>query len=452
MAWLLALLLGSLAVSAETGDAESDSPEAQAEALYRHRNLGKAFYENPATQYEAVGEWKKAVELAPDSIRDRVNYGMALLRAGQEKEGIVELEKVQEQDPGLPHTWFNLGVAYNRQSQYEKALEQFEGMVQRVPDEPITHYNLGVLYRLEDRLGDAIRHFERAAELDPNLAGPQFQLATAYRQAKRPDEARQARALFREIKTRNADAAVTEDLEWSWYAELYDPIDPADARPAGDPAPLAFERRTLLGSGAAVLVVVDIGGDRGPDLVVATGKELLLYEGASRETGRLELPGVDAIAAGDLDNDGLADLVLLAEGRPRIYRQSEGGFAAVDTELPAMGTYRGLVLVDYDHDYDLDLLLLGKESKLLRQQADGTWIDRSDAFPGVEGEAVAGEVLDVEADSQGADMAVVYTDRPGVIYRDRLAGRYEAVPLPALPAGARALAAHDVDHDGWTDL
>jgi hypothetical protein len=47
---------------------------------------------------------------------------------------------------------------------------------------------------------------------------------------------------------------------------------------------------------------------------------------------------------------------------------------------------------------------------------------------------------------------MMYEDRPGVLYRDRLVGHYEAVPLPALPAGAGSLVARDVNHDGRTDL
>ena len=86
-----ALGLALLAAAAQTA---SDS-----EQLQQHRNLGKAFYENPATQYEAVGELQKALVLAPDSARERVNYGLALLRAGQAEKGIAELERAQKQDP-----------------------------------------------------------------------------------------------------------------------------------------------------------------------------------------------------------------------------------------------------------------------------------------------------------------------------------------------------------------
>jgi len=49
-------------------------------------------------------------------------------------------------------------------------------------------------------------------------------------------------------------------------------------------------------------------------------------------------------------------------------------------------------------------------------------------------------------------VAVSYADRPGVIYRDLLGGKYRAVDVPALPAGSRSLLAQDVDYDGWLDL
>ena len=51
--------------------------------LWHYRNLGKAFYENPTTQKEAVEQFRKALELAPDSARERVNYGLALLKAAR---------------------------------------------------------------------------------------------------------------------------------------------------------------------------------------------------------------------------------------------------------------------------------------------------------------------------------------------------------------------------------
>ena len=66
LAWLLA------AQSHPSGDAR----------LWHYRNLGKAFYENPTTQKQAVDILRQALALAPNSARERLNYGLALLRAG----------------------------------------------------------------------------------------------------------------------------------------------------------------------------------------------------------------------------------------------------------------------------------------------------------------------------------------------------------------------------------
>ena len=93
LVWLFALAAGAsvyvVLFSATPTREEQDR-------LWRHRNLGKAFYENPTTLQEAVEQFRKALELAPNSARERVNYGLALLRAGETKKAVAELEKAQK--------------------------------------------------------------------------------------------------------------------------------------------------------------------------------------------------------------------------------------------------------------------------------------------------------------------------------------------------------------------
>src|SRR5258708_12499804 len=103
----------------------ADAPSVE-EQLWRHRNLGKAFYENPTTQVQAVAEFRKALDLAPNSVRERLNYGLALLRAGKTADGVAELEKVQKLDPNLPHTPFNLALLFPKDANLQKAIPQFD--------------------------------------------------------------------------------------------------------------------------------------------------------------------------------------------------------------------------------------------------------------------------------------------------------------------------------------
>jgi tetratricopeptide (TPR) repeat protein len=425
--------------------------------LWHYRNLGKAFYENAATQDEAVEMFKKALELAPDSARERVNYGLALLRvAGKSAEGIAQLEQAQQQDPTIPHTWFNLGIAYKRAAQYAQAIAQLEGMLRLVPDEPLTHYNLGLLYKLNNEPERALKHLERAAVLAPNLAGPHFQLATVYRQAKRLEEAKKENDTFQRLKKQQAGAAVPEDLEWSYYAEIYETIEPQHVPEASPAAALQFEPQVLdqgLEPATAGLVVLDVDGDLRPDVLAWSATGVKLYRQGKTEvpSGLEDLKNVVSIAAGDFDNDGLVDLCVITAEGAALYKNVGGRFVKHAATLPA-GSYRKAVWLDYDHDYDLDLFLFGKTSALVRNNGQAGFAELTGVFPFVEGTAVDAVRIDVIADTQGMDLAVAYADRPGVLYRDRLGGTYEAVPLPVLPAGVTSLGAFDVNNDGWIDL
>ena len=150
-----------------------------------------------------------------------------------------------------------------------------------MPDEPITHYNLGLLYKLNNEPERALKHLERAAELAPNLAGPYFQLATAYRQAKRPEEAKKANDTFQRLKKQQAGAAVPEDLEWSYYAEIYETIEPQRLQEASPAVALQFDPQVLaqgLEAATAGLVVLDADGDLRPDLLAWSATGVKLYQ------------------------------------------------------------------------------------------------------------------------------------------------------------------------------
>src|SRR5262249_18524639 len=259
----------------------------------------------------AVEELKKALDLAPNSPRERVNYGLALLRAAKTKEGVAELERAQQQDPAIPHTWFNLGIAFKKDSQYEKAIAQFEQMVKLVPDEPIARYNLGYLYKLTDKPLPALKEFETAAALDPNLAGPHFQLFNAYREAGRTADATREQQTFQDIKRRQAGAAVPEDLDWSVYAEILDPIDPANAKDDPPPAALKFDDQRVADALISVdstglawpsgLLVLDANADGRPDLLewAAIGVRLFINgDTFMADSGLGDLTDVRSVAAG----------------------------------------------------------------------------------------------------------------------------------------------------------
>ena len=116
-----------------------------------------------------------------------MNYGLALLRAGNTQAGIAELLKAQKLDPKLPHTWFNLGIAYKKQGDLDAALAQFRGhgppRARRAGHPlPDGHDPQGAGRSAQA----AMKEFETARDLNPLLAAPHFQLYGLYRQAQPP--------------------------------------------------------------------------------------------------------------------------------------------------------------------------------------------------------------------------------------------------------------------------
>jgi Tfp pilus assembly protein PilF len=423
------------------------------EQLTQHLNLGKAFYENPTTQAEAVAEFKKALDLRPNSVREQLNYALALLRAARTDEAVALLEKVQKEDPALPHTWFNLGIYYKRDGQFDKALAELREFSKLVPGEAIGHYNLGSIYKLQGKMDEARREFELARDLNPSLAAPHFQLFNLYRQEKLADQAKREFDLFKERKAAQDSVATPEDVEWCDYAEIYEPLKPgADTSKQQVDFTFATTDLGTVPDGESGLLALDVYHTGKPDLLVYSADGISIYRGGQTkvaETGLQGLKNVIGVKPGDFNNDGEVDLCVLTTTGAALYENKNGVFTKSAFELPK-GVFNSAVWIDFDHDYDLDLILLGKKSVLLRNQGSEGFVEHP--FPFADGEATDGMEFRLAADSKSKDLAITYKDHGAVLYLDQLTATYKAQPFDKIPAGARRLAALDLDNDGGLDL
>lgn len=423
------------------------------ERLEQSRNLGKAFYENPTTAAEAVAEFKKALDLAPNSSREQLNYALALLHAGKAEEAVTLLKAVQKSDPKLPHTWFNLGLYYRKSGDPEPAIRQFQEMLRLTPEEPVAHYQLGALLKQLGKNAEAAAEFEQTVKLNALLAAPHFQLYNLYRQMGRAAEGARELQTFQQLKKQQEGAAAAEDVDWCNYAEIYDPprqpgLPTAESNPS-------YEDRTLAGEAdfrTAGMAGIDATGKGQTDLLVWSAKGATLYRKGvepAADSGLAGLKDVIDIVPGDFDNDGLMDLCVLTETGPLLYRNTGGRFAAFTADLPKRRFDRA-VWMDYDHDYDLDLLLFGPEPALLRNQGTAGFADRTADFPFVKGHATATQKMRLMLDSKAFDLAVFYSDRAPVLYRDELGGRYRTEAWTGQPV-SRAQLETDFDGDGLPD-
>jgi hypothetical protein len=143
----------------------------------------------------------------------------------------------------------------------------------------------------------------------------------------RAADADQESKLFQEIKKRQVGAAVPEDLDWSFYAEIYEPFEPHPPVATGEPTAQPHFSAKKLASGidpkTAGMIVLDFNGDGHPDLLVWSAAGVGLYKSGSipvENSGLADLRGVVSVAAGDFNNDGFTDLCVITDAGARPMR------------------------------------------------------------------------------------------------------------------------------------
>jgi hypothetical protein len=88
----------------------------------------------------------------------------------------------------------------------------------------------------------------------------------------------------------------------------------------------------------------------------------------------------------------------------------------------------------------------------LRNQGPAGFADRTADFPFASALALDAVPFRKTADTRGFDLVVSYANRPAVLYRDLLMGKYAAEEYSAIPAGARYLLAGDFNGDGELEV
>ncbi len=420
--------------------------------LQEIRNLGKAFYETPGSSRQAIEQLKIAADANPRSAQDRLNYGLALLRAGSGEEGQEEISAAQRLDRSLPHTYFNLAIEYKKAGEAEKAIDQLLEMKKLIPDEAKIHYNLGALYKQIGNTRRAVEEFERASELDPSMAAPHFQLFGIFRRTDR-DRANVGLEKFKALKAALEGATVGEDVDWSFWSELHDPTEASGA--AEEPVAFAFSTKEVGKVDGAPLgaLTFELNGDRLADALVWSATSAVAMTGAKGRprVQALRLDGASFYAAGDFSNAGSSGLCRVdPKGVTVLANQGGRTFKAV---FSATGRFESCLFHDYDHDNDVDLFAVGADKRLFQNDGDGTFSDVSSKFPFAPGVARAAVAVELFEDN-GNDLVVVYGGGVSV-HQDRKLGLYgEAVAVAGVQVGSgmAGLAVVDANHDGYLDI
>jgi tetratricopeptide (TPR) repeat protein len=121
--------------------------------------------------------WKNSLSLWGDSIAKspgsgvvNLNYGFALMGAGQAESGRSYVDRAVALTPDLVQRQMRRAISYARSGRSTDAVLAFNNVLAMDPRSAQAHYNLGVLYEGRGEDSSAVREYLSAIELDPAAA------------------------------------------------------------------------------------------------------------------------------------------------------------------------------------------------------------------------------------------------------------------------------------------
>ena len=463
------------ALGAGQGTPAAPAPAASREDAYRANNVGVALLEQ-YNHADAAKSFRRALEIDPTLGLAKINLAIALFYVPDLAAAAVAAKEAAAAAPDAPQPHYVLGLIAKSENQAEVADAEFGKVL------AIDGTDLGARVNLA-QLAMQKREYDRALELlrpavaaEPYHVTALYNLGVALTRAGKTEEGQQTIAKFQALREAGYGTAFSNNyLEQGRYAEAV-PSTGDEGPPAATMSAVPFSAwPTLSGEGqpaaGATLVDLDLDGDL--DLVDAGARLRILDNdrgsfrdvSAAKGLPALTLPApLVAAVAGDYDNDERTDLFVLGEKQHALLHQRADGTFEDTTKaagIPApAGSPATVAFVDADHDGDLDLVVGGAAPVLLRNNGNGTFADVTAAS----GIAKAAErpiaIVPTDVDNRrDVDLLIARgTGAPALFKNLRdgtftdIAGDVGLAALGGAPARITAVAAADVNKDGFTDF
>jgi serine/threonine-protein kinase len=155
---------------------------------------------------EAVGYYRAALALRPETSAVYNNLGSALKAKGQLDEAIAAYRHAIALDPKLVQAHSNLGIALYGKGQVDEAIKLYRQAIKLDPKHARAHTNLGIALKVKGQLDEAIKLYRQAIKLDPRFAPAHYNLGNVLEAKGQLDEAIKAYRLAIKLDPKYARA------------------------------------------------------------------------------------------------------------------------------------------------------------------------------------------------------------------------------------------------------
>lgn len=114
---------------------------------------------------DAMGAYRRALELDPSHADAHLNLGRLLHEVGRVDEAEAHYRQAATADPRSARAFYNLGVALEDQSAEAEAIVAYEAALRLDAELAVAHFNLSRLLEAEGRQTDALAHLAEYRKL-----------------------------------------------------------------------------------------------------------------------------------------------------------------------------------------------------------------------------------------------------------------------------------------------
>jgi TolB-like protein/Flp pilus assembly protein TadD len=155
-----------------------------------HMLMGRLLMDADWDWSGAEAEFKRAIEISPNSAEAHYRYALLLNNLLRNAEALAEIKTAEELDPLSVAVSQVAGSILCNAGRVSEAIERFRRAIEIDPYAAFAHDNLGLARCLEGKVDEGVAEIKKAMELDPNNVNFMADLCYAYASAGRSREAR----------------------------------------------------------------------------------------------------------------------------------------------------------------------------------------------------------------------------------------------------------------------
>ena len=396
-----------------------------------------------------------------------VNLAIAILNRqdpGDELLAIETLSGVLVENPMNVRAQYVSGIMQLYLGNAAKAIEHLQKAQTLDPTDAYSTYFLGQAHLQSANYEEAQTWLLKTIELNPAMRSAYWAAATASRRIDEPDRANLLIEQYQQFE--HNPMSVTAGFSYkqmgpkaeakSVVADVVQVMEKPEGPLFSDPVEIDFH-----GVKIDSLAHANMNDDDTWDLIASTDAGTVLLYGESNQAGQFSpsnnlAPHQGAVLIGDLNNDGINDVVVCTAETTfsiRFETKERKAQSAIFVPIADLPCDQGR-LIDIDHDGDLDIVLVHSDGvTFLQNNLTDTYqqVETSPALSSSPAQQVVFVDLDVDRD---VDLFVVGRDAPNSLWINQLASKFESIEIPQELANQTVTAATfgDLDVDGHPEL